>query len=76
MTETLHIGNEIRNELLRQGRSVAWLARELGYDRSNFYRVLNAPSIDTALLLRISQLLRNDFFQIYTKHYVAKGCQI
>ena len=53
MTETLHIGNEIRNELLRQGRSVAWLARELGYDRSNFYRVLRAPSIDTALLMRI-----------------------
>ena len=39
MTETLHIGNEIRNELLRQGRSVAWLARGLD---SNFYRVLVA----------------------------------
>ena len=72
MTETLHIGNEIRNELLRQGCSVAWLARELGYDRSNFYRVLRAPSIDTALLMRISQLLQHDFFQIYSKRYTVK----
>lgn len=76
MAETLHIGNEIRYELLRQERSVAWLARQLGYDRSNFYRVLRAPSIDTALLLRISYLLQHDFFVLYSQHYVLKTCQI
>ena len=76
MEKTLHIGNEIRRELLRQRRSVAWLARELGYDRSNFYRVLRTPSIDTVLLLRISLLLQCDFFQIYSKCYTAKACQL
>ena len=75
MTETLHIGNEIRRELLRQERSVAWLARQLGYDRSNFYRVLRAPSIDTALLLRISRLLQRDFFALYSRSYIVKTCQ-
>lgn len=72
MEKTLHIGNEIRRELLRQERSVAWLARQLGYDRSNFYRVLRAPSIDTALLLRISHLLQRDFFAIYSYYYTKK----
>lgn len=70
MEKTLHIGNEIRRELLRQERSVAWLARQLGYDRSNFYRVLRAPSIDTALLMRISRLLCRDFFLLYTQRLV------
>ncbi|MGM9817607.1 MAG: XRE family transcriptional regulator [Paludibacteraceae bacterium] len=72
MEKTLHIGNEIRCELLRQERSVAWLARQLGYDRSNFYRVLRAPSIDTALLLRISHLLQRDFFSLYSLYYTKK----
>lgn len=75
MAETLHIGNEIRYELLRQERSVAWLARQLGYDRSNFYRVLRAPSIDTLLLLRISRLLQRDFFALYSRSYIVKTCQ-
>ncbi len=66
MTETLHIGNEIRNELLRQGRSVAWLARELGCKREQCYRIFAKKSIDTDLLLRISKILQHNFFTYYT----------
>lgn len=66
MTETLHIGNEIRNELLRQGRSVAWLARKLGCKREQCYRIFAKKSIDTDLLLRISKILQHNFFTYYT----------
>ena len=66
------LATQIRCELLRQERSVAWLARQLGYDRSNFYRVLRAPSLATALLLRISNLLQRDFFSLYSHYYIKK----
>lgn len=57
------IGVLIREELERQERSVAWLARKLSCDRSNLYRLFQKESIDTRLLTRISLLLRHDFFK-------------
>lgn len=56
------IGSLIREELERQERSVSWLARKLSCDRSNIYRLFQKESIDTALLVRISRLLKRDFF--------------
>lgn len=58
----LHIGQLISEELLRQERTPAWLAAHLGCDRTNAYKILKRSSIDTALLTRISMVLRHDFF--------------
>lgn len=62
----VHIGNLIKEELRRQGRSVGWFARELYCDRTNVYDIFKRPSLDTSLLLRISQLLQHDFFRYYS----------
>lgn len=35
----VHIGNVIKEELIRQGRSASWLARVLYCDRSNVYKL-------------------------------------
>ena len=35
----IHIGEEIRNELDAQGRSVLWLSHELGCNRTNIYNI-------------------------------------
>ncbi|MDD7146462.1 hypothetical protein AAAT34_01070 [Hallella faecis] len=35
----IHIGQLIREELDRQGRSVGWLAKQLGRSRSVVYRL-------------------------------------
>ena len=52
--------------MLRQGRSVAWLARAINCDRRNIYHIFSRSSIDTALLWRLSQVLGCDFFAAYT----------
>lgn len=57
-----HIGDMIRLELERQGRSVHWLAQELHTDRSNMYRILKKPYMDTDILKRISVCLNYNFF--------------
>ena len=62
MADIINIGQEIKGELERQGRSVAWLSRQLGTIRMTF----DSFSIDTQLLRRISILLGRDFFMLYS----------
>lgn len=62
----MHIGQLIREQVDRQGKSVVWLANQLSCSRTNIYKIYERPSIDTGLLLRISQVLNFDFFALYT----------
>lgn len=59
----LNIGLCIKEEMLKQERSMSWLARKLNRDRSSLYRMLNKNSIDTNTLSEISRLLNRDFFR-------------
>lgn len=69
----IHIGKLIETELRRQERSVAWFARNLPCERSNVYDIFKRRSIDTEMLLRISIILRHDFFRYYAAE--AADCQ-
>lgn len=62
----MHIGQLIKQEMDKQGKTVSWLARELSYCRTNVYKIYDKKSIDTDLLLRISILLKHDFFAYYS----------
>lgn len=62
------IGQLIKDELIEQERSVAWLSRKLYIDRSNVYRLFRKNSIDTMLLARISIVLNKDFFSILSQN--------
>ena len=63
MTEDeIHIGKLIRNKLKEDGRSVSWLAKKIHCKRDNVYKIFDRASVDTALLLRISFILKTDFF--------------
>lgn len=62
----IHIGNLIRDELRRQGHNNEWLADRIGVCPRTLQRIYNRPSIDTQLLLRISQVLGTDLFKPYT----------
>ena len=62
-TDNFHIGNLIRTELDRQGRSITWLAEEVHYSRENLYKIFRRPWINTDLLFRISDVLHHDFFE-------------
>lgn len=57
-----HIGNLIISFLKRNNVSQAHLARELGMATPNVNRLLKRESMDTTLLLEISEKLKHNFF--------------
>ena len=61
----IHIGFEIKSELVRQERSVSWFARKLCCERTNVYSIFKRKSIDTDMLTRISRILQRNFFELY-----------
>jgi len=58
----VNIGLNIKEELQRQERTVSWLARKLNCTRAAVYRIFDKNSIDTALLVQISNVLHRNFF--------------
>lgn len=58
----MHIGNEIRVRLRKDGRSVAWFADQICVTRTHAYKIFDRPDMDTDLLFRISRALNHDFF--------------
>lgn len=62
-TDNFHIGNLIRTELERQGRSITWLAEEVHYSRENLYKIFRRPWIHTDLLFKLCDVLHHDFFK-------------
>ena len=51
---TFHIGNLIKAELQRQGRTITWLAGEVHCTRENLYKIFRHPWINTDMLFKIS----------------------
>jgi len=68
MNEEPHIGKLIKAELARQGRSITWLAKQLGCSRQNAYKIFNRKWIYTDLLLRICDILDYDFFKCFSDY--------
>ena len=59
----LHIGNLIKSELAKQGRSITWLSSQVNCTRENLYKVFRRSWIYTDLLFEISEALNHDFFK-------------
>lgn len=68
----MHIGNILRERLKEDGRSVVWLARELGCHRTNVYNLFEKYSIDTQQLQRISVVMGFNFFDLYREETETK----
>lgn len=62
----VHIGQLIREEMLRQERTPAWLARHINCQRPNIYYIFSQPSINTDQLKAISRALNKNFFNCFT----------
>lgn len=62
----IHIGSIIKNKFDELELSVTWFAKELCCDRTNVYSIFKRESIDTALLVKISTILKHDFFKYYS----------
>ncbi len=72
MQEEPHIGNLIKEELKRQGRTISWLAKQIGYSREHVYKLFYRNWIYTDLLLKISEILDYDFFKYYSEYQKNK----
>lgn len=59
----VHIGTMIQAELLRQGRSVKWLAAQIYCEKSNIYKLFRRKSIDLEQLMKISEALNYNFLK-------------
>jgi len=62
--ESFHIGKAIKAELARQGRSITWLAHQIGYTRENLYKIMRREWIYTDVLFKICDALDHDFFKL------------
>ena len=67
-TETLHIGQCIKDELVRQGRSITWLAGEVHCTRENLYKIFRKPWINTDMLFKICWALDHYFFKACSRY--------
>jgi len=65
----VHIGRIIEEELKRQKRTKAWLAREVNCERTNIYNVLKSADINTSMLMRISKALNKNLFANYSREF-------
>lgn len=61
----VHVGKMIKAEFDRhpKAHTVSWLAEQLCCRRNNVYDIFNRKSVDTDLLIRLSQILKHDFFK-------------
>ena len=67
MDPKTHIGNLIMETLKEKDLSIAWLARQIGYDESNFNKKLKNNTISKELIFRVSRALQVDFFIYYSE---------
>ena len=69
-TDTLHIGRLIQEQLRKDQRSVGWLSRQIPCSRNHVYKIFAKPSLDSDLLLKISNAMNYNFFQYYTAEFL------
>ena len=72
--EDFVIGQHIKEVLAAEGRTVTWLAQQMGCSREYLYKVFSRTWISTDLLVTISEVMKHDFFKEYSKRlrYKAK----
>jgi hypothetical protein len=61
----IHIGNEIKNVFDKRGFTITEFSKRIKTSRENVYNIFARKTIDTGLLLTISNALEFDFFSIY-----------
>ena len=72
MSEEIEIGKIIRQKLQAKDLTVAWLARQVYCDESNFLKKLNNNNITVNQLRRISKALGEDLFICCSEHSNGK----
>ena len=69
----LHIGQLLKSELKRQGRTAVWLAKQVNCTPENIYKAFRSQWLTLPLLFHISQALNHDFFHDCSEYLKNKG---
>ena len=59
----VHVGEMIKLELRKQGRTVNWLASQIYCEKSNIYKLFRRKSIDLEQLMKVSEVLGHNFLR-------------
>lgn len=72
MGNEINIGRLIKDHVEKRGIRIGWLAKQLLCHRNTIYNIFERDWIDTQTLMRISLLLRHDFFADFSKYYRSR----
>jgi len=61
--QKLHIGNIVKDYVLKNKVNTSELARKVGKTRQNLYDFYKREDVEVKLLLAISEALEHDFFE-------------
>jgi len=63
--KNIHIGKIIKKKMVEKSMTIAELARRIDRERTTVYDIFRRKSLDTELLIKISDALEYDFHQVY-----------
>jgi UTP-glucose-1-phosphate uridylyltransferase len=69
MSQKLNIGKIINEHLKANGITKQWLSKQICCSESCICKMLKKPNIDSDMILRISFILKHDFFQYLSDYY-------
>ncbi len=61
----IHIGKEIEKIYTESGIKMVVFAKKLNTVPRNVYNIFSRESIDTEILVKVSEILKYDFFRLY-----------
>jgi len=64
----IHIGSLIQKKLKEERQTASWLAKKIGCECANIYKIFEKSHIDTLQLQIISKALETDFFAYYSEN--------
>lgn len=65
----MHIGQHIKEVMRQQGTTAMQLANDICCTRPHVHKIFRKSNIDIALLRRISDALKHDFFHDLSEEY-------
>ena len=72
MNPKTDIGKIIQEKLDEKKRTIAWLAREIGCNKSNLYKKIKENNLSKELIFSVSIALKEDFFIYYSEEAKKK----
>ena len=66
----IRIGQEIKQEVQKQDLTIEDFAKNLHLASSEIENIFNKTSLETDLLLKISKLLKRDFFSLFSNYVI------